>query len=279
MSQDGYRPISLDGRAVQRTHTEDQPPLEWLPIDRIVIDDAFQRPLGRANWKAIEGIARAFTWARFLPVLAAPTVDGRFSLIDGQHRTHAALLRGYTAVPAMVVRMSLAEQAAAFASVNGDTVKITLFHVYKAALAARESWAVSCADAVQAGGCQLMTFNKSAAQKQPGEVYAIALIRSLIADGCADVVTKGLGALRRSESGDDPWLYTSKMLAPWLSALASNQLFLAIDLAGFLDAFDLAVIADNLDLRRKAEGDRRPHAPQLRLEIQRALTDYRSRTA
>jgi hypothetical protein len=64
--------------------------LQWLALDRLVIDDAYQRPLLPGTWKSIEKIAANFQWSRFSPVLVAPIAGGLFAVIDGQHRVHAA---------------------------------------------------------------------------------------------------------------------------------------------------------------------------------------------
>ncbi|MDF0598971.1 ParB/Srx family N-terminal domain-containing protein [Psychromarinibacter halotolerans] len=269
-----FRTIDIGTRPKITGHIEAEPPLEWVPIKSLVIDGAYQRPLLTANWKAITAIATAFTWARFTPVLLSPTVDGRYAVIDGQHRAHAALMRGYDRIPAMIVRMSAAEQAAAFAHVNGDTVKITLFHVYKAALAARTAWAVKAEAAVAASGCRLMTLHKSSPEKKPGEVFAIALIRTLVERGKADVVTAGLKAIRDSTSVDEALMYSANVLRPWLETLATSPEFLDKPLAEFLADVDLLEIEQRVDARRKASGDRGPRAAQLRLEIQRALTTW-----
>lgn len=120
-----YREIQIGSREIIAAPAEPAPDLKWLPISDIVIDEAYQRPLLRSNWKAIEKIAREFKWSRFTPVLVAPVEGGKFALIDGQHRTHAAKLRGLPVVPAMIVPMSAEEQAMAFAHVNGNVIKIT----------------------------------------------------------------------------------------------------------------------------------------------------------
>lgn len=147
-----HRGIHIDGHPSFAPEPGPAPMLQWLPLDRLVIDEAYQRPLGRGNWKSIESIASNFQWSRFAPVLVAPIQGGLFAVIDGQHRTHAAALCGLTEVPAMVVQVGIEEQSRAFAWVNSQTVRVTMFHIYKAALSAREDWAVRSDAAVSGGG-------------------------------------------------------------------------------------------------------------------------------
>ncbi len=216
------RAIDIEGRTVTATDPGPAPMLQWLPIDRLVIDEAYQRPLGRGNWVSIEKIAANFQWSRFSPVLVAPIEGGRFAVIDGQHRTHAAAICGLTEVPAMVVQVSLEEQSRAFAWVNSQAIKVSTFHVFKAALSAREDWAVRADAAVSAAGCRLMTSNVSSSAKQPGQVFAIALIKRLIESGLDHAVTTGLAAIKAAPSQNRPACYSDFLLAPWIGAVAAT---------------------------------------------------------
>lgn len=82
--------------------------------------------------------------------------------------------------PAVAVQVGRAEQSRAFAWVNSQTIKVSAFHVLKAALTAEEDWALRADRAVSDAGCRLMTYHASAANKKPGEVYCVTLIRRLI---------------------------------------------------------------------------------------------------
>ena len=272
-----FRPITLAGRSV----VERVPPagpvpdLKWVALADIVIDDSYQRPLLSSNWRAIREIADEFTWSKFIPVLIAPVADGKFALIDGQHRSHAALMRGYERVPAMIVRMAHSEQAAAFAAVNGNVIKITLFHIFKSALAAQEDWAIRAQHAVEAAGCQVMTSNKTSSMKRGGEIYAISLIRSLIKEDLDAVVTHGLRAIMKSTCADFSELFLGPFLRAWFAIVASNQQYLRLDLSGFFDDVDVLGLMDDVDARRLATHDRTPRQTQIRHAISAALKNWR----
>jgi hypothetical protein len=198
------RPIDLGGRARTRGRKAVRPDLTWLDIERLRLDDSYQRPLGKGNWRNIETIAADFDWARFTPILAAPLEGGLFAIIDGQHRTHAAALRGFDAVPAMVVPMTHAEQARAFAWVNGQVTAITIFHVFKAALVAGEPWALDARDAVEAAGCRLLTYPVSTYNRKPREIDAVGLVREHVRAGRGAFLTSVLRAISDSHLGDWP---------------------------------------------------------------------------
>lgn len=95
-------PINVDGMDVFPLAEQPAPQLLWLRIEDLVVDSRYQRPLNTGNWAAIRRIAKDFRWSRFSPVLVAPVEGGRYAVIDGQHRAHAAALCGIESIPAMV---------------------------------------------------------------------------------------------------------------------------------------------------------------------------------
>ncbi|HWJ86909.1 MAG TPA: DUF6551 family protein [Pelagibacterium sp.] len=222
------------------------PILQWLDIELLVVDDSYQRELGRANWSAIRRIAENFRWAHFSPVFVAPIEGGKYAIIDGQHRTHAAALCGIAAVPCAIVPMSREEQAASFAAVNGLVTKVTLFQIYKAALVAGEEWALACARACSEADCRLMTHHGSTDSKRAGEVYCIGLVRQAIEQGKGSAFTLALAGIRKSEFGEDPDAYSNEILRPLFMALSDRPWLVAkgIDLSGFMDAFDIYAAID-----------------------------------
>jgi ParB-like nuclease domain len=218
-----HRGVQLEGRPPVAPTPGPAPMLQWLAIDRLVIDDSYQRPLGRGNWTAIEKIAANFRWSRFSPVLAAPIEGGLFAVIDGQHRIHAAALCGLTEVPAMVVQVGIEEQAHAFSWVNSQQIRVSVFHIFKAALAAGDDWAVRAEAAVTGGGCRLMRANASSSLKKPGEVYAVGMIRAAVEAGQDRAISAALAALRAAPSMDRAACYTDFILRPWIGAVAASD--------------------------------------------------------
>lgn len=228
------------GKAVQ-AEPGAAPMLQWLKVSDLVIDDSYQRELRRDNWTAIRRIAERFKWSRFSPVFVAPVAGGKYAVIDGQHRTHAAALCGFDQVPCQIVQMTHEEQAASFAAVNGLVTKVTPWHILKAAVAAGEQWALDCRKVCSDAGCVLMTRNGSTDAKKPGEIYALALIRKAVKDGHGASVTLALSGLRRSEFGKDAEAYNNEILKPLLMAVMDRPWLAKArnDLAPFIDSFDI----------------------------------------
>lgn len=197
-----------------------EPRQEWLPVDNLVIDPEYQREVTNEGRRAIERIASRFEWSKFSPIVVSPVSLGRHAIIDGQHRATAAKLCGHASVPCYIIALDRAGQAASFAAINGSVTKITPWHVFKAALAAGEGWAVQANAVAAEAGCKLMTSNKSASDKLGGEIYGVNTMRDMIARYGADVVTAALKAYKLSIYGDLPVAWINTVLFAWVSAVA-----------------------------------------------------------
>lgn len=212
--------------------------MQWIAIADLVIDEDYQRPLGPANWAAIRRIATAFEWARFSPLLVSPVPGGRFAVIDGQHRAHAAAICGIETVPAVVVHIPREAQARAFVGVNTAAIRISGHHIYRAALTAREDWAIRSRDAVAAAGCELKDYQPTASAKRVRQVWAPLLIKDFIDRGHDRAVTAGLAAVVAVDGGTRVTLYHDAILRPWIGALCEWPAALDMDLPAFLTRTD-----------------------------------------
>ncbi len=228
------------------------PMLEWLPIEKLVVDETYQRDLQRNNWKAIRAIAEKFRWSRFSPVFCAPVEGGRFAIIDGQHRVHAAALCGIDAVPCQIVQMDRAEQAEAFAAVNGEVTAITTWNIFRAELAAGHEKAVALCRAVEAAGCKMATSNGSKATKKAGTIYFLAAARELHTK-YGDRLTQALSIFLKCNGFDDSAeLWAANIMHPMLEALCSAPPFIAHPaIVTAIDDFDVWATVDDLEAERR----------------------------
>lgn len=260
------RSVEISGRPTVEPAPQAAPQLMWVKLSDLVVDDTYQRPLARNNWAAIDKIAANFRWSRFSPVLVAPIPGGRFAIVDGQHRAHAALMCGFDSVPAMIVPMEPAEQAKAFTWVNGQVTRVTPGQVFKAALASGEPWALRCRDFVEAAGCRLMTSHqKRAEDKKPGHLFCLGLVRKHVFGGTDWAVTAGLQAIRAydGEKGRVA-LYSDHILQPWINAIATDIGFVSLDLADVLRRRDPFLVIEAADRMASAEAGR----PSVHLRVQ-----------
>lgn len=236
--------IDVSGLPQQSLSDQPIPQLIWVGIDDLVVDRRYQREVTGPGKSAIRRIATHFDWTKYSPILLAAIEGGRFAVVDGQHRAHAAKLCGIESLPAMVVPMSLRQQANAFAAVNADRVRVHALSIYRAALAAGEDWALRCKDAVERGGARLATFAPTATAKKAGVVYALGLVRRMIDNGEGEAVSVGLAAIGKSQQVDDISAWSGPVLSVWFAALAQNAQFLKLDLAAIFDSIDFISLLD-----------------------------------
>lgn len=271
------REIDLAGLRHRTAGSYGAPPrLEWLPIGQLVIDDEYQRPLARRNREAIQRIADRFDWSKFSVVVVSPAGSDRYAIIDGQHRTHAAALCGLERVPCQILRLDRAGQAASFAAINGAVTKITPWQIFKAALAAGESWATQARDAVDKAGCRLMTYNKGSEVRKPGEIYGVQMIRDMVSDYGAATVTAALSAYRRGAYGDLAIAWNNVCITAWLRAVATSDMMNwgdgdLIDFQADCDILELddVAVSEIRSLRRIGEAAPARHVRLTSLLIER----------
>lgn len=252
-----YRPITLpDMPAPIGIADQPSPMLQWVEIATMVIDDRYQRPITKRGRQIISKIAQDFRWSCFTPVLLAPIEGGQFAVLDGQHRVHAALLCGITQVPAMVVPIAATEQATAFLAVNTQRQGMSQFSLFKAGLASGEPWAAEAARAVAAADCKLMSFQPSSANKKPGEIYAVGLVRDMVRRGHSAAVTTTLRAVRTIDAGGSSalLLYSEWLLKPLMNAVAAAPRIEAATLADLLHKKRPFITLEAAERLAKAEG-------------------------
>ncbi|MBX9827144.1 MAG: ParB/RepB/Spo0J family partition protein [Xanthobacteraceae bacterium] len=166
------------------------PFLEWIEIEKLVIDGTYQREIGRRGTVNVHQIAENFDWSKFAPVIVAPIEGGLFAIVDGQHRTTAAILRLQKKVPCQVVQADRAKQAAAYAAVNGNITKTTAQQLYHAKVAARDPDALRLAEVCAAAGVEIVRRNLVQSQITVGQTQAVgALSRCLNVYGRDTLIT------------------------------------------------------------------------------------------
>ncbi|MEW6256557.1 MAG: DUF6551 family protein [Pseudomonadota bacterium] len=156
------------------------PMLQWLPVAHLRVDPAYQREILGEGRRTVLAIARGFEWCKFAPVVVAPIEGGLYAVIDGQHRTTAAALRGAEQVPCLVVIADRARQAEAFAAINGQVTKISSMAVYHARVAAGDAEALKVAEICAQADVTILRSNQSAKRMKRGEtIGASTLIQAL----------------------------------------------------------------------------------------------------
>ncbi|TXH35275.1 MAG: hypothetical protein E6Q98_15905 [Rhodospirillaceae bacterium] len=168
----------------------ERPKLLWLPITQLEVDPCYQRDAsGRRSQQLIRHIAQSFDWSRFQVLTVTPKEQDEhriltWLIIDGQHRTAGALLRGdIDELPCIVMDLpDRAAQAKAFVALNRDRVAINRMQMHHAALAAGDVDAQRLSEICAAAGVEINRYPVPRPILKPHQTMAIATMQKLLAD-------------------------------------------------------------------------------------------------
>jgi len=178
------------------------PPRQMMvPIEKLVVDPEYQRDVGRSGRTNIRKIVDEFRWSRFEPIVVAETGDGRFAIINGQHRAMAAKLRGMKTVPCAVVDADRAEQAAAFAAINGNITAITSIQLFHASLAAGNVESKALATVCKAAGVRICRYPVPAREMKVGDTLAAGALLQCYRQYGPQVLQLSLECVTRTGGG------------------------------------------------------------------------------
>lgn len=107
------------------------PDYRMVSVDSLTIDSRYQRHLSR---KQVDRIIEHFDPNLFGAIKVSDRGNGKFAVVDGQHRTVAASLKGITEIPAFVSPTSNAqEEAHTYVAVNTFRKATTPYQTWVAA--------------------------------------------------------------------------------------------------------------------------------------------------
>jgi hypothetical protein len=198
------RPISsADYAKVITPDTFGRPPkLDWIAIKHLVVDPEYQREITGKGRMNVRRIALQFNWSMFAPVVVAAAGCGKFAIVDGQHRTTAALICGVDKVPCAIIEARRGEQAAAFRAINGNVTQLNLMQLHHAAIAAGDAKAKLIETVCAKADCVILRYPKDHTKIQPGETMAVKVVGRVIAAFGEDCVVTTLKAIRESGDGN-----------------------------------------------------------------------------
>lgn len=180
----------------------ERPEMQWVKISRLRIDPRYQREIGRRGAENILKIAVAFQWAKFAPVMVAPVAGGLFAIVDGQHRTTAAALRGFESVPCVIVAASEADQADAFVAINAQVTAMSPLQLHAARLAAGSTAAAALTEACREAGVTICRYPVPANKMKPGDTLAVAMLQSVLDKYGRDVLIAALSCITQTRRGN-----------------------------------------------------------------------------
>lgn len=153
------------------------PAINWHSPDELMIDPSYQRSVqSTRSQQQIERIARDWDWRLCAPLMVARRADGLY-VIDGQHRTLAARMRGDIAhLPCCVADFeSVAEEARLFVLANRQRQPSKKIDQHRAAVVAGDRRATEMEDIVRSAGLTLAGM----AEVRSGMKGALYTLRSI----------------------------------------------------------------------------------------------------
>lgn len=137
------------------TDIGERPDLAWVSVDLIDVDSNYQREI---KPQLVDKILRKFSWAKFGAVVLSRAENGRFAVVEGQHRWKAACLHpGVREIPAVIVdHDDMKSEAESFLAINRDRMAVTSVEQYWAGLTAGDETAIAVSSVLKAAGCDVV---------------------------------------------------------------------------------------------------------------------------
>lgn len=192
----------------------DRAELCLLPLDRLVVDDRYQRALGKQGRPNVLRILAGFDWRKFTPVVVTPIGDGIYAIIDGQHRATAALMHpAIDMVPCMVIKVTPDEAAACFAAINGQVTQITKGQIWKARVVAKEPTALAVQRVLDAADARILAYKTPGTDYRKGDTLAVTTVEGCYRKYGPDILTTALQAVTQTGTGNPGCLVAPMILA------------------------------------------------------------------
>jgi hypothetical protein len=196
------------------------PSLQWIPLEKLRVDPRYQREILKQGRKNCWRIAAEFRWTRCSPLVVAKRPNGFYAVIDGQHRAAAAKLHGgIPQMPCLVLQCSVAEEAMAFATINGNVTSLKGLQVFAAQLAAGEPSAVALSEFCARHGVCIP--RNSGAALNPGDTLAIGTLKRCFAIYGEAVLGLAISCIVKTGDGN-PGRLNAAMLKGLCLALSKN---------------------------------------------------------
>jgi hypothetical protein len=202
------RPLSQSGYSSPKTPLLPGPApfLDWIEVKRLVVDTAYQRDISKRGQLNVRYIAEHFDWSKFAPVIVAPVEGGVFAIVDGQHRTTAAMIRGIEKVPCQVIQVDQPKQAAAYAAVNGNVTQTTPQQLFHAKLAANDLAAEELSQVCAAAGVEIVRGNLAKQTTRQGQTQAVGALTRCLRDYGRDTLITALQCITQTSDGNPGWI-------------------------------------------------------------------------
>jgi hypothetical protein len=156
-----------------------RPELRWVPPDSLLVDERYQRDLGKRSISLIRSLVENFAWRKMKPPIVVEA-GGELHCVDGQHTAIAAATLSVPEIPVFVVSGgTLQERADSFVAHNRDRIVMSPLDVYRAKIAAGDQVALDTAEVCQLAGIRLRQTNQFG-RIQPGDTNSVGTVQRLV---------------------------------------------------------------------------------------------------
>jgi hypothetical protein len=176
------------------------PTLEWVAVDRLQVDPAYQRATdGPHSRKIIFGMVKCWDWTLCQPLVVSRRVDGSLFILDGQHRHGGAVERAdISHLPCVILSgVELAGEAETFVALNTRRQKLSQADIFNGMLAAGDPDAKSMATLLTQTGWRQTRHSNLESQK-PGRLLCAPMLVKVAKSAGEASVRNALTALREA---------------------------------------------------------------------------------
>lgn len=173
------------------------PTLEWIGLDRLRIDERYQRPTDSGKSRQIiRRMTERWDWRLCQPLAVSRREDGGLYVVDGQHRLEAATAReDIPHLPCVVTAHSgHADEADTFVALNTQRQRLSQGDIFAASLASGDPQAARALDLITEAGLSLARHCNPVSWK-PGQIFCGPLVMKLMASDGEEVVRNALVAM------------------------------------------------------------------------------------
>lgn len=168
-----------EGIARSPTNLGQKPELRWVSPTSILVDEGYQRDLGKRSYSLIRGMMQNFAWRKMKPPIVVEVGAG-LHCVDGQHTAIAAASIGVPLIPVFIVGgATLGERADSFVAHNRDRIVMSPLDVYRARVAAGDPVAVDTAAVCKRAGIRIRQTNQFG-KIMPGDTNSVGAIQRLV---------------------------------------------------------------------------------------------------
>lgn len=180
------------------------------------------------NARQAQEIADNFDVNKCGVLTVSPQADGRYHVVDGQHRLHALVLLGYETWPAeILLEGNEAEEAAVFVGRNRDSRRLSTLAAWRARRVAGDPVVIGVEAVLADLGLSVARYITTRGQRNSREVMAVGTLEKIYVS-YGDRVLEDTLRLAHASWPDDPDKFQGRLLgslAGWVRYYRDHRFY------------------------------------------------------